>query len=179
MTRFWAVLPVVLLVLLAGLSVIRLGQDKGERSDLFQGRERPAPELKLDTLEGGTFALEDLKGEPVYINVWATWCLPCKAEHPRLMQLAEQGVKIIGVAYKDDSEKVRRELEATGNPFSFVLLDPEGLAGLDLGVTGVPETFLVDSEGMITSEWRRAINEDDMSELMKAWDVANTPSSNS
>lgn len=169
MRRLAAFLPVILLVALAGVALFRLGQGGSERSELFQGRVRPAPELVLKTLNGEDFALADYQDRPVYINLWATWCLPCKAEHPLLMKMAEDGVRIIGIVYKDDAKAAREELARNGDPFDVVLLDPDGLAGLDLGVAGVPETYLVDAEGRIVLEHRRDIREADLEKLMAAW----------
>ena len=101
MKRFLAFLPVVLLLALAVVVIFRLGQGGSDRAELFLGKPRPAPDLALETLDGAPFSLSDLHGEPVFVNLWATWCLPCKAEHPLLMDMAEQGVTIVGVLYKD------------------------------------------------------------------------------
>tara|TARA_R100001015_G_C4619396_1_gene176111 strand:- start:410 stop:937 length:528 start_codon:yes stop_codon:yes gene_type:complete len=170
--RFLAFLPVVLLLALAVVVIFRLGQGGSDRAELFLGKPRPAPDLALETLDGAPFSLSDLHGEPVFVNLWATWCLPCKAEHPLLMDMAEQGVTIVGVLYKDKAEAGQLELEAKGNPYVAVLLDPDGLAGLDLGVAGVPETFLVDAQGQIIFEHRRDMRRDDLPKIMAAWTEA-------
>ena len=92
---------------------------------------------------------EDLKGAPVLVNVWATWCPTCKAEHAFLNELAASGIRIIGINYKDDVAKAQDWLAAFGNPYVYNLSDPDGKLGLELGVYGAPETFLVDSQGII------------------------------
>ena len=93
---------------------------------------------------------EDLKGEPFIFNVWASWCAACKEEHSTLLEIAEEKkITIIGLNYKDAREDSINWLNNYGNPYEFSLYDWEGKLGMDLGVYGVPETFLVDEEGMI------------------------------
>ena len=90
-----------------------------------------------------------LPAQPMLVNVWATWCPTCKAEHAFLNQLAQLGITIVGINYKDDDAKARTWLDAYGNPYAFNITDPDGKLGLELGVYGAPETFLVDSQGII------------------------------
>ena len=91
-----------------------------------------------------------LKGQVTVVNVWASWCAPCREEHPVLMQLARmQGVRLVGINYKDQAENARRFLGALGNPFSAVGADTAGRAAIDWGVYGVPESFIVDANGAI------------------------------
>jgi cytochrome c biogenesis protein CcmG/thiol:disulfide interchange protein DsbE len=89
------------------------------------------------------------KGEPLLLNVWATWCPTCYAEHQYLNQLAGKGVKIIGMNYKDQRDKAVKWLNDLGNPYLISLFDGNGMLGLDLGVYGAPETFLIDANGVI------------------------------
>lgn len=88
-------------------------------------------------------------GSPRLLNVWATWCPTCYAEHEYLTILAEQGVEIVGIDYKDDRTKAIKFLEHYGNPYQAVVFDPKGSLGLDLGVYGAPETFIIDGNGII------------------------------
>uniref|UniRef100_UPI0038F8041D DsbE family thiol:disulfide interchange protein n=1 Tax=Streptomyces galilaeus TaxID=33899 RepID=UPI0038F8041D len=88
-------------------------------------------------------------GEPLLLNVWATWCPTCYAEHYYLNKLADQGVKIIGLNYKDDRNKAVGWLNELGNPYLISLFDGNGMLGLDLGVYGAPETFLIDANGVV------------------------------
>jgi cytochrome c biogenesis protein CcmG/thiol:disulfide interchange protein DsbE len=85
----------------------------------------------------------------VLLNVWATWCVSCRVEHPYLHQLADLGVLIYGVNYKDDDADAMRWLDQLGNPYVANIVDSEGTLGLDLGVYGAPETYLVDAAGVI------------------------------
>ncbi len=108
-----------------------------------------------------TFTLQDLyqqdiqhdasifKGKPMLLNVWATWCPTCYAEHTYLNKLASEGIYIVGLNYKDDREKAIKWLEQLGDPYQVSLYDKDGMLGLDLGVYGAPETYLIDSQGVI------------------------------
>lgn len=89
------------------------------------------------------------QGKPFLLNVWATWCPTCYAEHQYLNELAAQGITIIGLNYKDSSEKAIKWLKDLGNPYQVVIKDEKGSLGLDLGVYGAPETFIVDAKGVI------------------------------
>ncbi len=153
MKRAIYILPIILLIALAALSVVKLGQVGGPQGDLFQGKARAAPAIELATLEGETYRLSEHLGEPVVVNVWATWCLPCKLEHPYLMEMSEE-TPIVGVAYKDQPSAIVKMLEEDGNPFAVVGLDTDGMTGLSLGVNAVPETFLIDADGMIVRQHR-------------------------
>jgi cytochrome c biogenesis protein CcmG/thiol:disulfide interchange protein DsbE len=86
------------------------------------------------------------QGKPVLLNVWATWCPTCRAEHQYLNQLSAQGVRVVGLNYKDDRQKAIVWLKELGNPYSLSLFDGDGMLGLDLGVYGAPETFLIDGK---------------------------------
>ena len=93
---------------------------------------------------------QDLLGAPVLVNVWATWCPTCRAEHEALNRLSdEMGLRIVGVNYKDDPVKARRWLAELGNPYEFNVQDQDGSIGVELGVYGAPESFLLDAEGVI------------------------------
>lgn len=117
---------------------------------------KAAPSFDLATL-GGTparMSAADLQGKPRVVNFFASWCVACKTEHPFLMQLAKADhVALIGVDYKDTTDAVREDLEAHGSPYHVVLLDPNGTMGLNWGVYGVPETFVLDADGTIRYKW--------------------------
>src|SRR5690606_30138304 len=87
------------------------------------------------------------------VNVFASWCAPCRAEHPQLMALKARGVAVVGVAWKDDPVATRAFLDELGDPYSMVLVDRDGKAGLDLGITGAPETFAVDATGKVVAKF--------------------------
>ncbi|GAB5471366.1 MAG: DsbE family thiol:disulfide interchange protein [Rhodospirillales bacterium] len=116
--------------------------------------DQPAPEISLPAVEGlGLPGLEPdmLKGSPVtVVNLWASWCAPCRIEHPQLMALAEEsGVRVLGIDYKDRADKAVAFLRELGNPFEAVGFDQSGRGGIDWGITGVPETFFLDRDGQI------------------------------
>ncbi|SEG82234.1 DsbE family thiol:disulfide interchange protein [Bosea lathyri] len=124
---------------------------------------RPAPTIALPPLEGlqrngqpvPSFAMADLKGRATIVNIFASWCAPCRVEHPFLVALAEsdavkQGrVALVGMNYKDEAENARRFLGALGNPYSAIGVDRAGRAAIEWGVYGVPETFVVGPDGRI------------------------------
>lgn len=158
MRRWLAILPLVVLVALAALFVywvLRQG-DPTYRPDALVGQ--PIPETVLPILQNGVAGPQnvDLKtvgvGRPMIVNVFASWCAPCRLEHPKLMALKARGVAVVGVAYKDEPEATAAFLDELGDPFAMVLVDHEGRAGLDLGVSGVPETFAVDALGRVVAK---------------------------
>ncbi len=114
--------------------------------------DKPFPEFAAPSLydEARIVTRADILGRPTLVNVWATWCTTCKAEHAELMRIAERtDVQLIGVNYKDDVAKAQRWLADFGDPYDMVVVDPDGVLGVELGVTGAPETFLLDGEGKI------------------------------
>jgi cytochrome c biogenesis protein CcmG, thiol:disulfide interchange protein DsbE len=112
--------------------------------------DRPVPEFELPALEGAEgLSDEDLKGRVSLVNVFASWCVPCRIEHPVLMRLAEQGVPIFGINYKDPPDQAKAWLAELGDPFEKIGADRNGRVGIEWGVYGVPETFVIDAEGRI------------------------------
>src|SRR5215213_604127 len=119
---------------------------------------RPVPAFTLEPLPGLSQAGQqvpglsdaDLKGRVTVVNVWASWCVPCRQEHPTLVELAKNpALRVVGINYKDNPENARRFLGSLGNPFAAVGIDPNGRAAIDWGVYGVPETFVVGPDGTI------------------------------
>lgn len=165
MSRWFAVVPLVVLVALAVLFVgWSLNRDPSVKPDALVGQ--PVPETVLPMLSGtqaGPGHL-DLKtagvGKPMLINVFASWCAPCRLEHPKLMALKARGVAVVGVAWKDEPVATRAFLDELGNPYSMVLVDQDGRAGLDLGITGAPETFAVDAMGNVVAKFSGPLLED-------------------
>lgn len=99
------------------------------------------------------------QGKPLLLNVWATWCPTCYAEHQYLNQLAKRDITIIGINYKDKQDKAVQWLKNLGNPYQYNILDEKGMLGLDLGVYGAPETFLIDCQGIIRYRYAGDMNE--------------------
>ncbi|MDO9587876.1 MAG: DsbE family thiol:disulfide interchange protein [Brevundimonas sp.] len=158
MNRWLSVLPLIVLVALAALFIgWSLKRDPSIKPDALVGQ--PIPETVLPLLTGdqaGPGHL-DLKtagvGQPMLVNVFASWCAPCRVEHPALMALRARGVAVVGVAWKDEPVATRAFLDELGDPYSMVLVDREGRAGLDLGITGAPETFAVDAMGRVVAKF--------------------------
>lgn len=113
---------------------------------------KPAPTFNLPQVADAnkTLSTDDLKGEVSLVNVWASWCTSCREEHPVLLQLAEQNiVPIYGLNYKDERDNALAWLQRLGDPYTASAFDPEGKTGIDWGVYGVPETFVIDRDGII------------------------------
>jgi cytochrome c biogenesis protein CcmG/thiol:disulfide interchange protein DsbE len=144
------VLPVVLLLGIAVLFAVGLRHDPGIVPSVLI--DKPAPEFDLPPLLDGKagLATADLKGQVALVNVFASWCIPCRVEHPLFMRLAEEGgVPIYGINYKNAPEDAKRWLAELGDPYARIGADRDGRAGIEWGVYGVPETFVVDGTGTI------------------------------
>ncbi len=142
MRRLLFLLPLAVFAALGAYLYVGLGGDPSRVPSPLVGR--PAPVFAVDGL-----ATADLEG-PALLNIFASWCVPCRAEHPLLTQLAEEeGVVIYGVAYKDKPEAANAFLAELGNPYRRIGFDEDGRAGVEWGVTGVPETFVLDAEGAV------------------------------
>ena len=112
--------------------------------------DKPLPGFSLPALRSeDTLSDSDIVGEPALLNVWATWCISCRVEHPYLQRLADAGVLIYGLNYKDDSVAARSWLNDLGDPYRASVVDAQGSLGLDLGVYGAPETYFIDANGVI------------------------------
>ncbi|WP_137817367.1 DsbE family thiol:disulfide interchange protein [Pseudomonas sp. 2FG] len=121
---------------------------------------KPVPAFSLPAVEGEqTLTQADLLGKPALLNVWATWCVACRVEHPMLNKLAQQGVRVYGVNYKDDNAAALKWLKEFHNPYQLNIRDEQGSLGLNLGVYGAPETFLIDSQGIIRHKFVGVIDE--------------------
>lgn len=128
------------------------------------------PDFQLESLQDSTIQLNAnivKTGSPHLLNVWATWCPTCFAEHQFLTILDKQGVEIIGIDYKDERNKALKFLENYGNPYKEIIYDPKGSLGLDLGVYGAPETFIIDGNGKIHYRHTGDVNEKVWSEVLK------------
>lgn len=157
MSRWLALLPLAVCVALVALFIgWSLKRDPAYKPDAMVGQAIPETVLPLLGTETSPESFVDLKtvghGDPMLINVFASWCAPCRIEHPQLIEAQRKGIKIVGIAYKDNPTATRAFLEELGDPFSTVLVDREGRAGLDLGISGVPETFAVNAYGTITAK---------------------------
>jgi cytochrome c biogenesis protein CcmG/thiol:disulfide interchange protein DsbE len=172
--RAWlaAVPLIVTLALLVGVFYPRLGAGDASRlpSPLIG---RPAPPLDLPTLDGGHATDADLRtGKVTIVNVFGSWCEPCHFEHPALLALStmpdvkDGKVVIVGMAQRDTPENVRRFLGAEGDPYGRVVLDPDNRAGIDWGVYGVPETFVVKGDGTVAYKYVGPLTEEAVRDVL-------------
>lgn len=156
-SRKWLLLPAFAFAVLAGIFLLRIDQSResgGSVSKLPSALiGKAAPVTPLPPLEGLNlpgFDPAQLKGHVTLVNIFASWCAPCRDEHPELMELAKRNdIKLVGFNYKDRDENARRFLGSLGNPYSSVGVDPSGRAGVEWGVYGVPETFVIAPDGTI------------------------------
>ena len=134
-----------LLVLLA----VGLGLNPREVPSPLIGKAAPAFELPLLAAPDKTFTQKDMLGKVWVLNVWASWCAPCLVEHPQITRLAAGAVPVVGLNYKDARDDAIPWLKRNGNPYVTIVQDPSGRIGLDYGVYGVPETYVIDRRGVI------------------------------
>ena len=132
--------------------------------------DKPAPVTDLPALldDKPGFTSADLAdGKVKMVNIWASWCGPCRVEHPFLMGLAAEGVEIHGFNYKDTTAQARRFLDELGDPYTRVGADPSGRAGIEWGVYGVPETFVIDGKGHIVYKHVGPIQNNDVTKKIR------------
>ena len=173
--RLLYLLPVLVFTALALLFLIRLfSGDPSRVPSALIGR--PVPAFALEPLPGLAQAGQpvpglsdaDLKGRVTVVNVWASWCGPCRQEHPMLIALARNpSIRVVGINYKDNPENARRFLGALGNPFAAVGVDGNGRAAIDWGVYGVPETFVIGPDGTIRHKHIGPLAPAQMSEFLE------------
>ncbi|MEE8057596.1 MAG: DsbE family thiol:disulfide interchange protein [Pseudomonadales bacterium] len=166
MQRLKLFLPLLVFVVVAGFfftTVSRIGQGEYNPQSLPSALlNKPFPSFSLPQLEQPTKTLKqvDLLGKIALVNVWATWCPSCHIEHNYLNILAaEKGVTIYGVNYKDKAALAQRWLSEKGNPYRFNIFDQQGRLGLDMGVTGAPETYVIDHRGFVRLRYQGPLSE--------------------
>jgi cytochrome c biogenesis protein CcmG/thiol:disulfide interchange protein DsbE len=137
-------------VALLALLAVGLKLNPREVPSPLIAKPAPAFELPLLAKPEQRFSEKTLLGKPWVLNVWASWCPPCLAEHPVVSQMSRSGLApVVGLNYKDTREEALPWLERNGNPFQVVVFDPNGRIGIDYGVYGVPETYVIDRAGII------------------------------
>lgn len=163
MSRF---VPLVIFVVLALFLFVGLFKDPKEIPSVLIGK--PVPQFQLTLLSDP----EQTKDHTIFnqhitlLNVWATWCASCRSEHEQLVELAEQDVRIVGLAYKDERETALDWLANLGNPYVMTLFDPDGRASIDWGVYGTPETFVIDQQGIIRYKHIGPISKQDVEQVI-------------
>jgi len=169
--RWRLIIPVVVVM---GLIVL-LGYGLTRRPDIIPsaliGKTAPAFDLPTLSTEQGTapgrISADDLKGHVTLVNVWASWCVACRAEHALITEISRRtGVPVVGLNYKDTQEGARRWLGRYGNPFAVIAFDATGEVGIDWGVAAVPETFVVDRDGTIVYKVVGAITPEEMNDTL-------------
>ncbi len=146
-------LPLIAFVLLAALLFVGVRMNSGKDTSAIPSPliGKPAPALALPELPlpESRVAIDALRGRAYVLNVWGSWCVSCRVEHPVITELAGSGVLVVGYNYKDTPEDASRWLAQYGNPFALVVQDADGQAALDWGIYGAPETFVIDAEGIV------------------------------
>jgi cytochrome c biogenesis protein CcmG/thiol:disulfide interchange protein DsbE len=168
MKRLLYLAPLIVVLVIVGYFASGLTRDPHELPSALIDRPFPAVDLPPIIGREKGFATTDLAGQVALVNIFASWCVPCKVEHPLLMAHAKGGaIPIYGIAWKDDPAATADLLDQDGDPYRQVGADRSGRAGIDLGVTGVPETYLVDKTGRIRYKLARPITEDDWAQLLQ------------
>lgn len=163
MNRF--IWPLVAFLVLAVFLYIGLGRDPREVPSPLIGKPAPAFTRPLLYAPEKTFSSLDMKGQVWMLNVWASWCGSCKDEHPILMDMAQQKiVPVYGLNYKDKREDGLATLRESGDPYTLVISDADGKVGFDYGVYGVPETYVIDKQGVIRDKIIGAVTRQNLRE---------------
>jgi cytochrome c biogenesis protein CcmG/thiol:disulfide interchange protein DsbE len=162
MRKLLYLLPLILFLVLVGYFSLSLRE--GPRDLPSALINQPAPDFVLPPLgTGDAVSLAGLKGQVTVVNFFASWCVPCRVEHPMLMRLANQdGISIVGIAYKDRPQDARKLLDDGGDPYARVGLDESGRTGIDFGVYGVPETYVIDKAGHIRRRFVGPLSPDEV-----------------
>ncbi|MBP6014341.1 MAG: DsbE family thiol:disulfide interchange protein [Alphaproteobacteria bacterium] len=160
MSRWLSLLPLGLLLLLAGYFAIGLTEDSRTIRSVLIDKPLPTFDLPSFGRSGETVSNETLKGHVSLINIFASWCITCRVEHPILLKHAKANrVAIYGLAWKDKPDELKAWLEELGNPYTAIADDAKGRTAIDFGVTGAPETFIVDKRGRIRFKQVGAIDD--------------------
>lgn len=166
MSRWLALTPLIALVALGLLfGLYALNRNPQVQPQALVGK--PVPTISLPTLaEGQPVSVREIASEgPMIVNFFASWCAPCEIEHPVLMGLKGEPVRVVGIAYKDAPQNSQAFLDRLGDPFTEILVDRDGRAGVEFGVTGVPETFVVGRDGLILAKHTGPLTEADARRL--------------
>jgi len=155
--RRWLFLAVVVAVA-ALLGLLFWGLRRGPNTEVSGAvpLNQPAPQFTVTTIDGKQLAMSDLRGKTVVLNVWGSWCVPCQDEAGELNRsyalYKDRNVVFVGIAWNDNDGEVRKFIDKYKVPYT-IALDPEGKIAIDLGITGVPETYLINTQGQVTRKW--------------------------
>jgi DsbE subfamily thiol:disulfide oxidoreductase len=165
MRRLIFILPLTLVIVLGAIFLYRLFMiERGQAPNILPSAllDKPAPDFVLPPLKADKpgLASADFIGQVTVVNFFASWCAPCRVEHPLFMRLAREGkVNLVGVAYKDKPEDAIRWLAELGDPFRRIGVDRDGKVALNWGLYGVPETYVVDASGKVRFRWPGAMTD--------------------
>lgn len=165
---FKYIIPFILFILVAVFLALGLRLNPSEIPSPFIGR--PAPMFSAAKLQASNERLTpaDMRGRIWLFNVWASWCVSCRSEHPLLNRLAEKkAVAIVGLNYKDDPNDAKKWLAQLGNPYDISITDRDGRIGIDWGVYGVPETFVIDKKGIIRHKFTGPLTAEDLERTLE------------
>ncbi|HEX4180273.1 MAG TPA: DsbE family thiol:disulfide interchange protein [Caulobacteraceae bacterium] len=167
MRRLLFLMPLAAFALVGLAFLYGLGRDPTHLPSTLIGKQLPA--FNLPPVRAGDVGLktQDLSGQPVLLNVFASWCVSCRIEHPMLLQLKAEGINVEGLDWKDEAAAGAQYLAENGDPYALVGNDRTGRAGIDLGVAGVPETFVVDRKGRVRYKHIGPIEPDDWARTIK------------
>lgn len=166
MKRLLFLLPAALFAAVIGAFMLGLRHDPSHITSVLI--DKPLPAFALPAVRDNQgLASADFKGEPMLLNVFASWCVACREEHQMLLSLKQQGVIIQGLDWKDDAADGARYLAQNGDPYIRAGNDASGRTGIDLGVAGVPETFVVDGKGRVRYKFIGPIDADDWENTLK------------
>jgi cytochrome c biogenesis protein CcmG/thiol:disulfide interchange protein DsbE len=161
------IIPLALFIVLAVFLALGLNLKPGDIPSPFINKPAPAfSALKLNAPDE-KLSQTDLTGKVWLFNVWASWCVSCRSEHPVLNQLAQENVAVIvGLNYKDDPNDAKKWLDTLGNPYTVSIMDQDGRIGIDWGVYGVPETFVIDKKGVIRYKHTGPVTDEDIQKTL-------------
>lgn len=168
--RIAIIVPLALFLTFVAVAIFGLGTPQN-RPITSQMVGQPVPDFELPGLNADNPGLSssDLRqGSAVLVNLFGSWCVPCRLESPQLARLAESGAVIHAVAVRDEQAAVETFLRRHGDPFARIGMDPRGRMQIQLGATGVPETFLIDGDGIIRAQWIGQIRDEQVPEILAA-----------
>lgn len=150
MSRLLPLFAFIALALLLFVGVrMNSGKDTSAIPSPLIGKAAPALSLPELEMPQQSIHLQDLKGRGYVLNIWGSWCVSCRIEHPIITDMAKQGITVVGYNYKDSAEDARAWLNQFGNPYALIIQDEDGRAALDWGIYGAPETFVIDGQGIV------------------------------
>lgn len=168
MNRRVLIVGLLVVLPLVGILLANLGRDPQAIATPLVGKEAPAFTLPPLAKDGAPVGLASLRGRPVILNFWASWCAPCQLEHPVLVQAARDNpdVSFLGIVYEDEPERAQAFLDRLGSGYPS-LLDPQGQTAIAYGIAGVPETYFIDRDGRIVAKFVAPIDDNTMAQALE------------